>query len=537
MVCSFCGTDNRTENSFCGNCGVRLDRRMSDRRANRDAVQLKCPSCSHTNEAGYKFCGQCGTRVDRRIHERRGSGVEVRATAGANASLPTPDDARLPGSGSNVAVAGERELIDRDFDREPGHHSDDLIGHQGNQHPGNPNPGIFVNDQRESDVRREAVTRADLHNEDILNERLRGSDRRGDGRNNEALRDELTREEMRREMSLRGDPAQPQMRERPLREAPPLRRENNFESSESRPRIMGPSFLGIGNDPEGEGEYLLEDESGSGAGFRRLILLVVLAAIVGLIFMQYRSSLKANPKTPEMSPSAAPARQGNATAPSGTAPGKNSADQKGLDNSGIDSGTVSADSSKKASDADTAKKGQADLDEPGILPNAADRNPAEAGNTSAVSKTTEMTKPDSSGSAGDSTKGNDSTGTSSTPSSTGAAKASAVVDTATVDPAVNAKPSTALVRAQQFLQGRGVPQNCEQGLIYLRAAAQKNEPAAAVQMGALYSAGHCVKQDRVMAYRWFNSAHELQPGNQWIQKSMDQLWSQMNEQERRLSGY
>jgi TPR repeat protein len=112
-----------------------------------------------------------------------------------------------------------------------------------------------------------------------------------------------------------------------------------------------------------------------------------------------------------------------------------------------------------------------------------------------------------------------------------------VVDPSAINPAAPVRPSATLVRAQQFLQGRGVPQNCEQGLIYLRAAAQKNEPAAAVQMGALYSAGHCVKQDRVMAYRWFNSAHELQPANQWIQKSMDQLWAQMNEQERRLSGY
>ena len=112
-----------------------------------------------------------------------------------------------------------------------------------------------------------------------------------------------------------------------------------------------------------------------------------------------------------------------------------------------------------------------------------------------------------------------------------------MVDTATVYPSAPVRPSAALLRAQQFLQGRGVPQNCEQGLIYLRAAAQRNEPAAAVQMGALYSAGHCVKQDRVMAYRWFNSAHELQPANQWIQKSMDQLWAQMSQQERRLSGY
>jgi hypothetical protein len=56
-------------------------------------------------------------------------------------------------------------------------------------------------------------------------------------------------------------------------------------------------------------------------------------------------------------------------------------------------------------------------------------------------------------------------------------------------------------------------------------------------MAALYTSGLCVKQDRVMAYRWFNSAHELQPANMWIQKNMDQLWAQMSSQERRLAGY
>ena len=92
----------------------------------------------------------------------------------------------------------------------------------------------------------------------------------------------------------------------------------------------------------------------------------------------------------------------------------------------------------------------------------------------------------------------------------------------------------ALIQAQNYLQGRGgVRQDCDQGLIYLKAATEKNEPAAAVQMGALYASGHCVQQDRVMAYRWFNSAHELDPANPWIQTNLDQLWAQMSQQERK----
>ncbi|HEV7675002.1 MAG TPA: hypothetical protein VGQ12_10765, partial [Candidatus Angelobacter sp.] len=83
----------------------------------------------------------------------------------------------------------------------------------------------------------------------------------------------------------------------------------------------------------------------------------------------------------------------------------------------------------------------------------------------------------------------------------------------------------------------GVAQNCEQGLLYLKAATDKSDPGADIQMAALYSSGICVKQDRVMAYRWFNSAHELQPANVWIQRNMDQIWAQMSSQERRLAGY
>ena len=93
------------------------------------------------------------------------------------------------------------------------------------------------------------------------------------------------------------------------------------------------------------------------------------------------------------------------------------------------------------------------------------------------------------------------------------AASSATADKTTDDAKIaDYKPSTALVKAQQYLRGHGVPQNCEQGLLYLHAATDKNDPGAAIQMAALYSSGVCVKQDRVMAYRWFNSAHELQPG-------------------------
>src|SRR6202012_5347997 len=69
--------------------------------------------------------------------------------------------------------------------------------------------------------------------------------------------------------------------------------------------ISGPSFLGLSTDKGGDADYLLEDEP-SGHGLRKLVLLVIIIAIVGLVFMQWRSSVRANPK-------AAPAKTDPAT--------------------------------------------------------------------------------------------------------------------------------------------------------------------------------------------------------------------------------
>ena len=64
-------------------------------------------------------------------------------------------------------------------------------------------------------------------------------------------------------------------------------------------RISGPSFLGLNSQPDNNGdvEYLLEDQP-TGGGLRKFLLLVILAAILGLLFVQWRSSFKASPKPP-----------------------------------------------------------------------------------------------------------------------------------------------------------------------------------------------------------------------------------------------
>ncbi len=86
--------------------------------------------------------------------------------------------------------------------------------------------------------------------------------------------------------------------------------------------------------------------------------------------------------------------------------------------------------------------------------------------------------------------------------------------------------------AQKYLQGRGVPQNCERGLSVLQSAARKPNPKASIQMGALYASGHCVNQDRAEAYKWFAKAHREDPNNMWIEKNLNSLWANMRSDER-----
>lgn len=276
--------------------------------------------------------------------------------------------------------------------------------------------------------------------------------------------------------------------------------------------ISGPSFLGLNSQPEeGSGEYLLEDEPSRG-GLRKLILLLILAAIVGLVFVQWKSSFKASPKpapaSTEPSPATAPQGHNQAPATNGNDPPAKDAEAK--DSGGV--GMAASDEIKAEANAPIAAvpaNAKAKADDP-----AASADSKNADGEDADTKDADNKKPPESDSK-------------PVPS----AKA---IDDARIP---DHKPSAALVRAQQYLRGRGVPQNCEQGMLYLRAATEKNDPEAAIQMAALYSSGLCVKQDRVMAYRWFNSAHELEPANTWIQKNMDQLWAQMTSQERRLAGY
>jgi len=408
MICTFCGSENRAENRFCGMCGVRLERRTAERRVSQMG-SLRCPSCSHVNDPGYRFCSMCGTRIERRVQDRRGADDQIRATALANAQLPPPESSRL-----KTALPREPEIP--------------------------PAP----------DVPAKAASVASVLS--------RGRTQSG---------------------TIYMNP----------------------EKITSSTSIGGPSFLGLNSEPLSEGEYLLEDDSSSRGGLRTLVLLAILAAILGLIFVQWRSSYRANPRPQPAKPAPSDYQpQGDNRPPAkpatpGTAQNSNPPQSSATKNP------------------DTAPK----------------QNVSETQNDRTAEAASDAAKENKSAS---SVNGKSSAAAENDDEESGDVKQAVGGDSKTIPPEKQ-RPSAALIRAQQYLQGRGVRQSCEQGLMYLKAATEQNDPRAAVQMAALYSSGHCVEQNRVKAYQWFSSAHELDPSNTWIEKNLNQLWARMSPEERR----
>ncbi|MGA3055006.1 MAG: hypothetical protein ABSD63_12425 [Candidatus Korobacteraceae bacterium] len=95
---------------------------------------------------------------------------------------------------------------------------------------------------------------------------------------------------------------------------------------------------------------------------------------------------------------------------------------------------------------------------------------------------------------------------------------------------------TAPVRlAGMYVKGEGVPRSCEQALVLLKTAAEKENAVARNQLASMYGSGVCVPRNRVEAYRWASSALAANPNSDWAQQRRDQLWQQMTPEERALA--
>ncbi|HVZ15955.1 MAG TPA: tetratricopeptide repeat protein [Terriglobales bacterium] len=89
-----------------------------------------------------------------------------------------------------------------------------------------------------------------------------------------------------------------------------------------------------------------------------------------------------------------------------------------------------------------------------------------------------------------------------------------------------------LVEGEKYLYGRGVSQDCKQAIEHFKAAAKQDNAPALTHLGVMSASGRCMKRDRVQAYKWFAQAKAADPGNVWLDQSMDMLWANMSHSER-----
>ncbi len=312
-------------------------------------------------------------------------------------------------------------------------------------------------------------------------------------------------------------------RERPLRgpEQMPVEEPRERGAPMSRPALSGPSFLGLGGGSPGSGDYLLEDEPRSSWRAWAVLLLLVLIGV--LAYMQWKTNWRAQPTTAPPSlnaPSQSGPQGSNAPASEATgvpaaAPQQAAAQQPGPGSQLPANDPAAAPApDKPKSDDSTAKEPASDkLKEPASDKNAkepaSDKSDAAAEDQSDQSEEQAPAEP------------------APKPAARTRKKPAAERSTATAE-----SPDPMVLMARKYLYGEGVRRDCDQAMVYLRAANQRANAAARSQMGALYATGYCVPLDRVRAYQWFTSALNVEPGNPSLQRERNNLWSQMSSNER-----
>jgi hypothetical protein len=344
--------------------------------------------------------------------------------------------------------------------------------------------------------------------------------------------------------------------ERPRRQVDPGRRDVRIVPAQ-RP-ISGPSFLGLGSDSLGDAGdhshdvgYLLEDDEPKSRIGSVLLVLIIVAALGGVVWLKYSGAGKTwvppwqkntsqaqNTEPQPNSPPTQPATQATTPAPSQNppdqAPVKPSAPEAASNPPAQNSGNppaADAGDNKPQDDKDSQSQQasppaqtstQAKTDAPTkSADNTASGQPGHhpAATVIASSKTPPPTKR---------SRSDDADNSGSAVSKTSRAKPREAVAEVTPDDAL-------VANAEKYLYGRGAPQNCARALTGLRTAADRQNARARSLLGTMYATGHCVSRDLPTAYRWFALASRQSSDNVWIQRNLELIWREMTPQERKLA--
>jgi hypothetical protein len=90
-------------------------------------------------------------------------------------------------------------------------------------------------------------------------------------------------------------------------------------------------------------------------------------------------------------------------------------------------------------------------------------------------------------------------------------------------------------QGEKYLNGTGVPTNCNLARRDLQAAAAHGSVKAKRVLGTMYAAGHCVGRDLPLAYRWFAKALRQDTTNDGLSQDLQVLWTQMTVEERQIA--
>lgn len=280
-------------------------------------------------------------------------------------------------------------------------------------------------------------------------------------------------------------------------------------------RIGGPSFLGLNDAASAssdDGSYLLDDEPESSSSWPAVLALTLLI-VFGVILVKEWGPIHYFATTElqkaGISSSDQPAKR----------PGNDAAHHPPA---AVSSGDVAPDAGTATSDNSSAKSGGKDE-------LAGKSQNSDASNGKAAEK---LPMPESDHAASDSKDAKkESEPADASDSSPRTSKPSPDI----ADDAESKKTydNSQIQLAEKYIYGRGVPQDCGRALTLLRSAAGTQNPNAQIKLGALYATGQCVSQDRALAYGWYSRAKRIQPGNTFLEYSMNSLWASMTEDERR----
>jgi hypothetical protein len=93
-------------------------------------------------------------------------------------------------------------------------------------------------------------------------------------------------------------------------------------------------------------------------------------------------------------------------------------------------------------------------------------------------------------------------------------------------------PDAPVQLADMYVKGDGVPRSCEQAVVLLKTAAEKENARARNRLASMYATGTCVPRNRLEAYRWLRSALDANPNSEWARQNRDLIWQQMTPDER-----